>query len=160
MNSENSEIKWLMKIFTGYVTDSWYNQPKINYDNELILVPKLSISFRLDNVFSELELKCKVLEWCSRHAHKTEFYPETRRVYRDCDEHEVKNYYGIKMNKAIYNFMLEKINKFLKTNFTLEQMEKIYVYLGNGINRKKAIKFIESGYDMNILCDKEENNEE
>ena len=144
MNSENSEIKCLMKIFTGYVADSWYNQPKINYDNELILVPKLSIYFRLDNVFSELELKCKVLEWCSRHAHKTEFYSETRWVYRDYDEYEVKNYYGIKMNKAIYNFMLEKINKFLKTNFTLEQMEEIYVYLGNGINRKKLSSLLKA----------------
>ena len=55
------------------------------------------------------------------------------------------------MNKAIYTFILNAINKFLGTNFNLDEMEEIYVYLGNGINRVKAIKFIESNYDMNVL---------
>lgn len=151
MNSGNSEVRILMRIFTGYITDSWYNQPIVNWDNELILVPKISLSFRLDNVTSNLELKCKVLEWCSRHAHKTQFYPETKYVYKDYDDYEVKNYYGIKMNKAIYNFVLNGINRFLGTNFNLDEMEEIYIYLGNNINRSKAIKFIESNYDMNVL---------
>lgn len=45
----------------------------------------------------------------------------------------------------------EGINTFLGTNFSADEMEKIYTYLGNGINHNKTIAFIVSGYDFSIL---------
>lgn len=89
--------------------------------------------FRLEDCECEFEVKCKVLEWFSRAAFKTEpFYNHCR-------------------SKEFHEFMLNGINKFLDTNFSSEDMEEIYTYLGNSCNRPKTEKFIESGYDMSIL---------
>jgi len=98
----------------------------VNMHNEFIVYPPRNIYFRLDGVASELELKCKVLEWCSREAHKSISRPSKK-----------------------YHF--EGINKFLGTSFSHEDMAIIYTYLGNNVNRSLAIKFIESGYDVSVL---------
>jgi hypothetical protein len=74
-----------------------------------------------------------VLEWFSRPAHKTEPYSQ-----------------GIR-NQRFHEFMLNGINNFLDTKFTIEQMEVIYEYLGNAINHQKTIEFIQSEYDFNVL---------
>ena len=42
---------------------------------------------------------------------------------------------------------MDGINKFLETDFTEEQMEVIYTYLGNSIHHSRTIEFIENGYD-------------
>ena len=42
-------------------------------------------------------------------------------------------------------------NKALGTSFSREDMMLIYNCLGNGVNRELTVKFIESGYDMNLL---------
>lgn len=52
----------LRKIMTVF-TNSF-----INYKNELILVPRTNLYFSLDGVEIDLDLKCKLLEWCSRDA--------------------------------------------------------------------------------------------
>lgn len=47
--------------------------------------------------------------------------------------------------------MRNGINTFLETGFSEEQMGIIYEKLGNAINHKKTIQFIESGYDFAVL---------
>lgn len=82
---------------------------------------------------SELDVKCKVLEFFSRPAFKSAPF-----------EAEAKN-------KQLHNFMLNGINKFLGTSFDFVDMELIYTLLGCKINRSLTIKFIESGFDMQVL---------
>ena len=79
------------------------------------------------------DLQCKILEWFSRAAYKTE------------------PYYTDKSNNKFHSFMLDGINDFLGTAFTFDDMELIYTYLGNECNRPLTLKFVESGYDMEIL---------
>lgn len=77
-------------------------------------------------------LKCKVLEWLSRAAHKTAPF-------------------GARKNRVFHKFMLDGINAFLETNFTPDDMGQIYTYLGNAVNHTKTVQFVESGYDMTVL---------
>ena len=105
----------------------------INNNAELIINAKTNTYFLLSKIETELDLKCKILEWLSRPAYKTE--------YCSSEKH----------NRAMQDWHLKGLNEYLKTDFSREQMEKIYTYLGNGVNRELCIKFIESGYDMSLL---------
>ena len=98
--------------------------------------------FLFDNCESELDVKCKVLEWFSRGAYKTEPYGR-----------------AAAKNRNFHRFMLNGINAFLQTEFTEDDMYIIYTYLGNSCNHPKTVKFIESGYDMNIFERERESNE-
>ncbi len=89
--------------------------------------------FIFDTCETELEVKCKVLEWLSRAAFKTEPFESEER------------------NERFHQFMLNGINEFLGTNFTQADMEDIYTYLGNAIKHQKTIEFIESRYDMTFF---------
>lgn len=89
--------------------------------------------FIFSNCETELDVKCKVLEWLSRSAHKGIPYSQEWR------------------NKKFRKFMLDGINMFLHTDFSYDDMEDIYTYLGNSCNHKRTIDFIESGYDMNFF---------
>lgn len=119
-----SYLKILMSIF---------NKSFINYRNELILIPKTNLYFSLNNVENELDLKYKVLEWCSRDAYKSMPYSTDRR------------------NRMYQDDVRGNINIFLKTNFARNDMELIYSKLGNGVNHELTIKFVQSNYDMKIL---------
>ncbi len=112
---------------------SIFNKSFINYRNELILIPKTNLYFSLNNVKNELDLKCKVLEWCSRDAYKSMPYSTDRR------------------NRMYQDDVRGNINIFLKTNFARNDMELIYSKLGNGVNHELTIKFVQSNYDMKIL---------
>jgi hypothetical protein len=101
----------------------------INSNFELIVEPKNNIYFMLKDVETELDLKRKVLSWLSRSSCKG-----------------VSEYWQ-KRIRAI-------INEYLETAFTVEDMDEIYTYLGNDCNRPKCLKFIESGYDMEVLKEK------
>lgn len=89
--------------------------------------------FIFSNCETELDVKCKVLEWLSRSAYKGIPYSQEWR------------------NKKFRKFMLDGINMFLHTDFTFDDMEDIYTYLGNACNHKRTIDFIESGYDMKFF---------
>ncbi len=89
--------------------------------------------FIFNNCESEEDVKCKVLEWFSRPAHKGVPY-----------RHEWRN-------KQFRKFMLDGINMFLHTDFDDNDIERIYTYLGNACNHKKTLHFIRSGYDMSLL---------
>lgn len=101
-----------------------------NQNNEMIIYPKRNTYFLLDNVSNEMDLDCKILEWLSRETIRSSS-PTSRRYH------------------------LDGINRYFKKDFTAKDMELIYRRIGNGINRKLCVKFIESGLDMSILTKEE-----
>ena len=116
----NSQSKELNRIYNAF--------PKafINHHNEMIIYPRENTYFLLDNVSNQLELDCKVLEYCSREAYKS------------------MNYHSRKYHR-------EGFNKYFNRDFSEDELEAIYSRLGNGINRKLCIQFLESGFDFNLL---------
>lgn len=110
-----------------------FNGSFINYRNELILVPRTNLYFSLDDVESESDLKCKVIEYCSRDAYKTMHFD------------------SIAENIEYHDYVIERINEYLGTYFDETDMELIYTKLGYGVHHYLTIKFVESNYDMNIL---------
>lgn len=107
----------------------------INQYGEFIAHRESNAYFKIDNCKSELDIKCKVLEWLSRDAHKAEPFRARRK------------------NEEYRAFIMGGINRYLGTSFTDEQMETIYTYLGNACNHEKTIRFIESGFDMFLLAE-------
>lgn len=105
----------------------------INHNLEFIAHRYSNTYFLLADCESELDVKCKVLEWFSRAAHKTEPYQTT------------------KSNKRFHQFMLTGINAFLHTQFTEDDIAAIYQNLGNGVRHDLTVVFVESGYDMKRL---------
>lgn len=103
----------------------------INHSNELIIDPRNHISFRLEDVTTVLEFKCKVFAWVSRPIAKS-------------------------LNKYWSPRVLDGVNRLLQTNFSKDDMWWIYDRLGNNINRNLAIKFVESNYDMDVLGPRED----
>ncbi|XKH51348.1 hypothetical protein LG275_03885 [Chryseomicrobium palamuruense] len=98
----------------------------INPSFEVIIEPKNNIYFRLEDIETDLVLKCKVLAWLSRPSCKG-----------------VSDYWQKRMRNIF--------NESLGTDFTLNEIETIYTRLGNDINRNLSIKFIESNYDLSLL---------
>ena len=47
--------------------------------------------------------------------------------------------------------MLDGINMFLNTDFSKEDIDLIYTYLGNACNHNRTLEFVRSGYDMELL---------
>lgn len=105
----------------------------INERDEFIAHDYANQYFSLENVHNELDLKCKVLECLSRGCCKTEPY------WNDED------------NCEFHSFMLKGVNNFLGTNFTMQEMEVIYQFLGNSVRHDKTIEFVRSGYQMDVL---------
>ena len=94
--------------------------------------------FNLANVKNEFDAKCKVLEWFSRPAFKGFTFSG-------------QHYKQMRIGEEIYEYHLDGINEFLGTHFSPDDIELIYTYLGNSVNRPLCIKFIESGYDLSVL---------
>ena len=59
------------------------------------------------------------------------------------------NHYGRKSQISLYYH--ERINRYFKTSFTLDELQKIYCRIGTGCNPELGYKFIESGFDMGLL---------
>ena len=105
----------------------------INSALEFVVRPDTLQYFRLEDCDDELDIKCKILEYLSRGAFKTCPYNSSIE------------------NERLHDLIFNGLNKYLGTNFTIKQIETIYVYLGNRIDHKKTIEFIKSGYDFNIF---------
>jgi len=120
----NTDIQRLVDITKDISPKSF-----INSSNELIIVPKINIYFRLEDVKNELDFKCKVIAWLSRPSHK-----------------------GV----SVYwqNGIRKILNQLLETNFSKDDMDLIYTYLGNDVNRPLCEKFIQSNYDLTMLREK------
>lgn len=93
---------------------------------ELILVPRTNTYLNLNHCSTPDEFKAEVIEGVSRFAFKGFTKPL-------CREH------------------LDGINKLLDTHFTPEEIEYIYINLGNGINHELCMKFVKSGYDLKVI---------
>jgi hypothetical protein len=104
-----------------------------NEQDEFIAHRYSNTYFIFNNCESEEDVKCKVLEWLSRSAHKGIPYAQEWR------------------NKQFRKFMLNGINMFLGTAFNDNDIECIYTYLGNACNHEKTVRFIQSDYNMSIL---------
>lgn len=98
----------------------------INHHYEIILEPRNNVYFRLEDVETELDFKCKMFAWVSRPIAKG-------------------------LNKYWSSKVLKSFNALLGTHFTKDEMYKIYDRLGNDVNRKLTIRFIESNYDLSLL---------
>ena len=88
--------------------------------------------FRTDNCETKKDVQKKVLAYWSRGACKTRFG-------------------GGKVTELIQNYIRRGINEYLGTNFSKEEMETIYTYLGNGCNEDMCERFIASKFDMGVL---------
>ena len=105
----------------------------INDRDEFIAEPRWNQYFILSDCEYPEEVDCKVLEWLSRSASSAVPYATNWR------------------NKRYHKKMQNCINDFLDTNFSEEDFETIYVALGNAINHEKTMKFIKSGYNLEVL---------
>lgn len=113
----------------------------INGMGEFIAHSYANQYFILKNCETELDVKCKVLEWFSRAAYKSTPYSTNKK------------------NDEFHKFMLKGINSFLETSFTEQDMDLIYTYLGNCCNHTLTIDFINSGYDIDLLKERERGGE-
>lgn len=98
----------------------------INNNNEIILEPRNNVYFRLDDVKTELDFKCKMFAWVSRPIAKS-------------------------LNKYWSPKVLKNFNTLLGTSFTKADMYTIYDRLGNDVNRQLTVRFINSNYDLKLL---------
>lgn len=90
------------------------------------------------NCKNETEVKAKVLEYLSRAASKGQPYSSDEK------------------NEEFQQFMLDGINKYLGTSFSHDDIDVIYTYLGNRCNHSWTLKFIRSGYKVELLPFNEE----
>lgn len=120
------ELNRLMEHFPGSF---------MNHDMELILIPKTNTYFLTEDCKTKNDVIAKVLMWCSRTIAKGQpFHSEKRNIlFRDL----------VKM----------RLNDYLGTMFSDEDVDLIYQKLGNGINGELTYQFIESGFDMDWLIE-------
>ena len=100
---------------------------------EFVAHPRGNVYFVIGNCNSKIDVDCKVLEYFSRAAYKTE------------------PYYSVSSNNKFHKYFIDGINHYFGTQFTKEDIEVIYTYLGNACNHSKTIDFISSRFDMSIL---------
>lgn len=105
----------------------------INHNNELILIPKFNVYFLLDDVNTEEDFFCKMCEWVSRDCSCAMRYKDSKRLERYWEH-------------ITYNF-----NQVCGTNFSVNDMEKIYAKLGNSCNHFRTVQFVQSGFDLSVL---------
>lgn len=132
INSENEFIA-LLKF---YPSD---NISSLELLNMKTLRPKsvfVNEYFRLEDCENELDLKKKILAWLSRACCKTQYSP--------------------KYDNYIHEYFRDRCNELLNVNFSENDWEKIYCRLGNDLNSKLCIEFINSNCDMNLLKDRGE----
>lgn len=99
---------------------------------EITLDEQNVLCFSLEEIGSDLELKRRFISVVSR-CYKTQPYRTSKRNIEWQQKH------------------ISAFNKALGTKFNADEIAYIYTYLGNGCNKPIAIKFIESGYDLNVL---------
>lgn len=99
---------------------------------EIMFDEKNVFCFSLEELESDIELKRRFISVVSR-CYKTQPY----RTFKRNIEWQQK--------------YISAFNKTLGTKFNIYELDYIYTYLGNGCNKSIAIKFIESGYELNVL---------
>lgn len=132
MNQSRNNKSWEIFLFEHFLLGC-FPDSIISEKNEFIADKESGDCFRLDDCNTVIDIKCKILEWLSRAAYKSQPFNSEKK------------------NARLHKKMLGGINKALGTNFKFSDMEVIYTYLGNRANHAKTIAFIESGYDMKIF---------
>lgn len=120
----NNELLKLMRCFPNSFISQYGEFIAHKEANEYIII---------NNTTDDIEIKYKVLEWLSRAAYKGQPFRSEKK------------------NKEFRKFMLFGINKFLETDFDEFQIGIIYAELGNRVSRPLTMKFVESGYDFEVL---------
>lgn len=105
----------------------------INIRGEFIAHLRTNQYFLLNNCQTVEDIEAKVLEWLSRPAFKTQPYSQEWR------------------NRRFHEFMLAGVNAFLDTDFSEEDIELIYTYMGNAIKHDLTVKFINHDMSMKWL---------
>lgn len=95
--------------------------------------PRTNQYFVLEDCHYVEDIEAKVLEWLSRAAFKTAPYSQEWR------------------NRRFHEFMLSGVNAFLDTDFSEEDMELIYTYMGNEIRHGLTMAFIDHDMSMKWL---------
>ncbi|HEL1579440.1 hypothetical protein [Streptococcus suis] len=127
MNTElMNELKKLLGLFP---------RSFINANLEVILIPKTNTYFSLEGVQSRRDITAKLLMWCSRTIVKGQPFRSQKR------------------NNIFREVIKKTFNYYLGTHFSDEDIALIYQRLGNGINPELAYRFIDSGFDMEVLDD-------
>ena len=140
-----SKIEKQVLDVAGVLADKWelnecklallqvFPESFINERDEFIAHKCSNTYLCLGDCKKPIDIECKVLEWFSRPASTGIPYSQEWR------------------NRKFRRLMLDGINDFLETDFTESDMEEIYQYLGNSINHEKTVRFIESGYNFEVL---------
>ncbi len=105
----------------------------INHNNEIIIIPKFNVYTLLDDVETDDDFKVKLCEWFSRDCCCALRYRYTKRL------------------EKYYEDNIKFFNYICGTNFTKEDMNLIYTYLGNGIKHKLAQEFVKSGFNLLLI---------
>lgn len=97
---------------------------------EFIAYPETNAYFSIKNCVDRIDFECKVIEFLSREAFKSEpFYSERK-------------------NERYHKQMLDGINKFMGTEYTEDDMEIIYQKFGNGVRHEELREWLENGGDV------------
>lgn len=110
-----------------------FNGSFINAQNELILIPKTNLYFRLADVETIDDLYVKIIAFCSRDACKS------------------MPYYASKRNEKYQNEVRYALNEYLGVDFSKDEWETIYAKLGGGCNHELCKKFVKSTFDLSLL---------
>ena len=117
-------IKMALNVFSGSF---------INHNNEIILIPKNNVYTLLDDVETDDDFKVKLVEYLSRHCCCALVYSQRKRLEKYWQENT------------------DKFNMICGTDFSVNEMDYIYTYLGNGIKHKLAKEFVKSGFDLSVI---------
>lgn len=105
----------------------------ISERDEFIAHPRSNQYFILRDCKIPADVNAKVLEWLSRAAFKSQPYSQEWR------------------NRRLHETMLVGINAFLSTNFSDRDMELIYTYMGNTVNHRLTLDFLDHDMDIEWL---------
>ena len=127
MNEETlNELKKLLGLFP---------RSYINQNLEVILIPKTNTYFRLEGVGSRRDIIAKLLMWCTRTISKERPYKQELRNFQYRYDNTVR------------------LGRYVGKIITVEMVDLIYQKLGNGVRPELTYKFIDSGFDMEVLYD-------
>lgn len=98
----------------------------INEANEIIFERSHNVYFRLEEVHTAFDFRCKMFEWLSRPI-------------------------SVGTPPRLALELLNRFNRLLGTQFSMTDMEKICGHLGGAVNRPLTIQFVEQGYDLSLL---------
>lgn len=116
-----SELKKLLSCFPGSY---------INRNLEVILIPKTNTYFSLVGCSTKRDIIKKVLMWCTGDIVKARLYQQQKR------------------NIDFYVDNRMRLEKYLGADI---DVDVVYHCLGNGINKELTHKFIDSGFNMEII---------